>query len=599
MPQRLSKPDPRQHREADVPAPNTSDLERLLEAQGHVLVFGGPGSGKTTMALTKALARLQAGLRPGQTVLFLSFSRAAVTRLAEAGFQGIPREAREKLLLQTFHGFCWSVLGCHAYLLGAPQKLQILMPHDERSLSDGIKPDHPDWAAWEREREALFFHEGRIAFDLFAPMTLRLIQTSPIIKRLIAQQHPLIIVDEAQDTGDVAWQIIRELKDHVQVVCLADSEQQIFDHLPGVGPERIEAIQQELAPLEIDLGQQNNRSPGTEIAVFGNDLIHHRVRGAAYTGVSSFTYNPKSDLNTTLRKSLALVYRRTRKQFGSNPESCAILATTGRDVAIISSALSNGTRPVGHKVVFDEARALLASRFAAFMLEPKTESTIVQHVIDSLEFLANIERAAGTAGRRKIADDCRKWAEEYRAGKAFPKKGIASSLSGTILTLHAGGFTGDPKTDWLRVKAAFRGCADKRISDIAAHLDYLVAFGRGRFLTANLSSCWTETGTYAGAQIAFDTALAQDAIMETSQDQGGIHVMTIHRAKGKQFDGVVIVRKGVPGARWTSSFVWRDDAAPYHRSRKILRVAVTRARKHVLILDPAFPTCPILHGHVL
>lgn len=473
------------------------------------------------------------------------------------------------------------------------------MPHDERSLSDGIKPDHSDWSTWEREREALFFRDGRIAFDLFAPMTLRLIQSSPIIKRLIAQQYPLIIVDEAQDTGGVAWQIVQELKDHVQVVCLADSEQQIFDHLPGVGPERIEAIQRELAPLEIDLGQQNNRSPGTEIPVFGNDLIHRRVRGAAYTGVSSFTYNPKSDFNTTLRKSLALVYRRTRQQFGSHPESCAILAATGRDVAVISSALSSGTRPVAHKVVFDEPRALLASRFAAFMLEPKPESAIVQHVIDSLEFLASIERAAGTVGGRKIADDCRKWAAEYRAGKVFPKNGIAASLSAMICALHAAGFTGDPKTDWLRVKAAFRGCTDKRISGIAGHLDYLVAFGRGRFLTANLSSCWMETGAYIGARIAFDTALAQDAIMETSQDLGGIHVMTIHRAKGKQFDGVIIVRKGVPGPRWTSSFIWRDDAVPYHRSRKILRVAVTRARKHVLILDPAFPNCPLLHGHVL
>jgi UvrD-like helicase C-terminal domain len=122
---------------------------------------------------------------------------------------------------------------------------------------------------------------------------------------------------------------------------------------------------------------------------------------------------------------------------------------------------------------------------------------------------------------------------------------------------------------------------------------------RCRFLTANLSSCWMETGTYTGARIAFDTALAQDAIMETSQELGGIHVMTIHRAKGKQFDGVIIVRKGVPGPRWTSSFIWRDDAAPYHRSRKILRVAVTRARKHVLILDPAFPNCPLLNGHAL
>jgi len=57
---------------------------------------------------------------------------------------------------------------------------------------------------------------------------------------------------------------------------------------------------------------------------------------------------------------------------------------------------------------------LLASRFAAFMLEPKSEATIVQHVIDSLEFLASIVIAktqkpssiVGQVGDRKVV---REW----------------------------------------------------------------------------------------------------------------------------------------------------------------------------------------------
>lgn len=583
-------------------APIPQEEIDLLDAKGHVLVSGGPGSGKTTLALKKALHCINAGLKPGQAILFLSFSRAAVARLQEAGASSIPRESRTRLSVQTFHGFCWGLLGCHAYLLGAPNQLQILMPHDERALSHGIDRDDAEWPAWEQQREALFFGEGRIAFDLFAPMTLRLIQTSGAIKKLVAQQFPVIIVDEAQDTGPDAWKIICELKNASQVICLADPEQQIFDHLPGVGPERIEAIKRELAPLEIDLGQQNNRSPGTEIAVFGNDILHGRARGSAYNGVSRLAYNPKAlDANMTLRKSLAIVYRKIRARGGVTPKSCAILAPTGRDVAVISAALSNGARPVPHKVIFDEARALLASRFAAFMLEPKDNAPIATFVIEALEFIANIERAAGTTGGRKAADDYRRWALEYSQGKQFPKKGIAPCLVSMIADLANAGFTGDPQIDWLRVKDAFRKCDDKRLAAIASHLDYLVAFGRGRFLSANLSDLWTATGTYAGARNAFDSALAQDSILESSQDLGGIHVMTIHRAKGKQFDGVIVFRKGVPTGpkRWGSSFVWRDDAHPYVRSRKILRVAITRAKKHVLILDPPYPLCPLLHGHTL
>jgi DNA helicase-2/ATP-dependent DNA helicase PcrA len=76
--------------------------------------------------------------------------------------------------------------------------------------------------------------------------------------------------------------------------------------------------------------------------------------------------------------------------------------------------------------------------------------------------------------------------------------------------------------------------------------------------------------------------------------------MTIHRSKGKQFDGVIILREGRMGAKGlSSSFVWRGDQFPHLRSRKILRVAVTRAKKHVLFLNPVYPTCPILSVHKL
>lgn len=170
------------------------DRDRILEADGHVIVTGGPGCGKTTVALRKALVRIGSGLLPGQKVLFLSFSRAAVARIVQAARKDLPKESRRHLDIQTFHSFCWQLVRGHGYLLGAASPIRLLPPHDERAMRNGAKDDDP---VWDAERERLFLVEGRIAFDLFAPKALALLQGSAALRKLIADRYPLVIVDEA------------------------------------------------------------------------------------------------------------------------------------------------------------------------------------------------------------------------------------------------------------------------------------------------------------------------------------------------------------------------------------------------------------------
>lgn len=574
--------------------------QQLLDCAGHALVIGGPGSGKTTIALKKAVVRIGAGMTPGQSVLFLSFSRAAVARVGEATRLQVPKAQRGMLSMQTFHSFFWTLLSAHAYLLGAPKTLRIFLPADEQAEYGTIKKkernvENPEWVKWLVERERLFREDGKIAFELFAHNAAELLRRSGHVRRLVAQRHPLIIVDEAQDTDVHAWRCIELLAPLAQIVCLADLEQQIFDHLPGIGPERIVAIKATLNPLEIDLGAQNHRSDGTEIATFGQDILLGKVRGSPYLGVSSFSYDPKRAQSSILRIAIGMLQRAIRKATGKYGKSIAILTHSGASAAKISAALNAEPKPVRHKLSFDEAEAMLTARFAAYLLEPKLEANRLKDLATALELLATAKRAAGLAA----AKQWQLWALKVSGG-TVPTARFVQSVLRVMDELRGQGFSGDPAKDWSGIKRALRNVGDEDLTAVAKNLDYLVAFNRGKRISAGLGAAWVRDGQYTSAREILDIALAQDQILGGVDDPPGVQVMTVHKSKGKQFDGVIVVREGRhDGRQMVSSLVWWGDEAPHHRSRKILRVAITRAMVHTLMLGPIYPMCPIVGPHKL
>src|SRR6266478_3853391 len=150
------------------------DKRKAIIAQGgHLLVLGGPGSGKTTIALLKAQDRF-AALKSGQEILFLSFSRAAI----------------RQVLLR-----CKEMLEAHGRLVdGRP--VRFLYPTEERLQKSAFDGD------WHVERERQAAELGLYCCDLFAAGTADLLERCAALRALIADRFPMIIVDEFQDTDD-------------------------------------------------------------------------------------------------------------------------------------------------------------------------------------------------------------------------------------------------------------------------------------------------------------------------------------------------------------------------------------------------------------
>jgi DNA helicase II / ATP-dependent DNA helicase PcrA len=565
----------------------------VLEANGHCLVTGGPGSGKTTLALVKASQRIGNGLKPGQGVLFLSFSRAAVARIVDATKGTIPAAHYSALSIQTFHSFFWQILQGYGYLLNAPRPLSIILAHDEKAMRDGIERESPAWAQWEAKRKQLFHVEGRLCFDLFAPLTALLLSRAKSIRDRITSRYPLILVDEAQDTGDEQWECIKLLAEKAQVICLADPDQMIYDFLPGVGPARIDQIREVLKPHEVDLGNENNRSPATEILAFARDILKSKVRGSAYRGVSRYRFQSSvENRDKAIRSSIGILAKQIKDETGIPAKSVALIASYGSGVAVISSALQQ-EKPIQHQVLFDEAVALLAITASAFLLEPKTSSKHAQDIATLLELTGAAFRAKGTKTASAQWVQCSKYAARCRIGDV-PSFKIVSAASSLIESSRSRKFTGDPRRDWLQVKQDLRQLGGNSFTEIASSLDYIVAFARGKRIAEALSTIWMEHGAYPGAREALHAALAQEQLLSAGEELYGIHVMNTHKCKGKQFDGVVLYRQ-----EHHSPFVWRNESSPYESSRRLLHMAITRARFHVVLLDDVYSACPITDPHPL
>ena len=214
-----------------------------------------------------------------------------------------------------------------------------------------------------------------------------------------------------------------------------------------------------------------------------------------------------------------------------------------------------------------------------------------------MELIAAARRATGQS--RKEVAKLLEQSNKIRNGKNL-NVNIVAALRALISSLCLSDFSGDPAQDWLTVKHALRGANQAELSRVANQLDFLVAFRRGHRISAALSAEWLRDAAYTNARAALDNALAQEQILDGVEPPTGIQVMNFHKAKGKQFDGVIIVREARRfGKTVESSFIWWGDAPPYSKSRRILRVGITRAKIHTLIVHPLWPTCPILRGHKL
>jgi DNA helicase-2/ATP-dependent DNA helicase PcrA len=562
--------------------------QALLGSDGHLLVLGGPGSGKTTIALVKAATEIANGtLAPGQKILFLSFARATVARIVQESTVRVPREARSRIEINTYHGFAWEFIRGHGYLLIGHRTLRLLPPPDAAGRLAGIAK-----AARPAELRRFLSEDGLLGFDLFAGLTADLLEQSPRLCRILADSYPTIILDEFQDTNSDEWRMIAVLGQHSRLIALADAEQRIYE-FRGADPARIGQFIERFKPKAFDFGKENNRSDGTDIVAFGNDVLTGANVGKGYTHVNVSRYNYYRDEPLSPVKHAALAARQRLQRNGGDGWSLAVLVKS-RDMMLKVSGYfgSTGRLPeIPHDVLIDPEGPALAAVLIGGLLEgaPHGDDLKARLFGDMIDHIRGRNGGDISQADLKVANALS--AHQHGAPLRGSKR---MALMADLEAIAAGRMdmvlTGDPEADWLATRRLIDAAGHDKIKLVADDARFIRLLNRGTQLRENLIARWRANGDYTGARAIVSGALLQEHFSASTRVWAGVNVMTIHKSKGKEFDEVIVFEGSRVGR------LLRDNATPrdLEQARLALRVAVTRARKRTVLLTPSWASSPLL-----
>jgi superfamily I DNA/RNA helicase len=596
---------------------NRAQREAVLTTEGPLLVLAGAGTGKTRVITYRIVQLLNNGVPP-EAILAVTFTNKAAREMRER-VAGLLRRAtlRGGPTVCTFHRFGVTVLREHAGRAERRRSFSIYDRTDAVGLlreilrdlaSDREAPDpellHQQVSAHKTRREggeasALFdrvvtrYEEAlraQNAFDLddLIVWPVRLLRD----KRLRAAYHAryrYVLVDEYQDTSQIQYELLRRIVGPGRNVCVVGDDDQSIYRFRGALREKILSFRRDFPGAKVIALEQNYRSTNRILAaahgVIARSARRHDkklfsrlgdgepVRCVAYedqTAEAEGTVDEIYDRHAAHGEPLEQAAILFRSVFQARPFE-ERLRFRGIDYT-----LSGGRSWYDRKEVKDVLAYLRlvvnARDDGAFLrivnvprrgVGPKTVAAVARCARERSAGLSEVIEGGfdspGLAGaaRDALAELASHLAEARRiAAEGRPGEAAWQLIRQVRYREAARALYGDPNTAELRVRAV----------DILLHS--LNAF--------------LKTNPHDGLA-AFIERLTLEVEVDQDQDERrrGLNLMTIHSAKGLEFDTVYI-----PG--------FEEGILPHEKSiaegdegveeeRRLLYVAMTRARRRLAV----------------
>jgi DNA helicase-2/ATP-dependent DNA helicase PcrA len=601
---------------------NPEQLAAVTLPDEHALILAGAGSGKTRVLTTRIAWLIKGGRVAPPGILAVTFTNKAaremLTRVA-AMMTVNPRG----MWIGTFHGLCNRMLRAHAREAGLPQAFQILDSQDQlaaiKRLLKAMNIDEERFPAREvqyfindRKEEGVRARdvppadentrrftelyaaydeqcqrEGVVDFPELLVRSYELLSRNEILREHYARRFRHILVDEFQDTNRLQYRWLKLFRSQdARFFCVGDDDQSIYT-FRGAHVGNMADFEREFKVARVIRLEQNYRSHGNILDAANALIANNRNRlgknlwTAAGKGEPVRVFEGESDADEA-RWIVGEVQALARE---ATPLSqMAVLYRSNAQSRVVEHALfSQGIpyRVYGGLRFFERAEVKHALAYLRLVAMPDDDNAFLRvanfpprgigaRTIEQLQDAAKQANASlmriadGTkaAAFKKLIGDLRAQTEGLPLKEVVEAVIAKSGLIEHYKSEREGADRIENLAELVNAAAAFT--EEERVSESGEAVDSLTAF---------LTHAALEAGEH-----------------QAGEGQDALQMMTVHSAKGLEFDVVFIsgLEEGLfPHEQSVSE---RDGL---EEERRLAYVAITRAR-HRLYLSHA--QTRMLHG---
>ena len=607
---------------------NDPQREAVRHLEGPLLVLAGAGSGKTRV-LTHRIAYLLAtgAARPGE-ILAITFTNKAASEMRERVEQLVGRATRA-MWVTTFHSACARMLRADAEKLGYSRSFTIYDEGDSlrmikrcmaelgvdpkrfpvrsiRSQVSGAKNKLVDAGEYAQAQGSVFeetvadvyaLYEKRMLeanamdFDDLLVRTVNLLELSEEARERWRRTFRHVLVDEYQDTNHAQYRLLQLLvAEHGNLMVVGDEDQSIYG-FRHADIRNILDFERDFPEAEIVKLEQNYRSTQTILSAANAVVERNRERRPKqlWTEIAGGEPVRLSELTDEHEEArwVAGEIERLAEEDGVRREDVAVFYRTNAMSRVLEDTLNRFDLPyqvIGGTKFYERAEIKDAVAYLSLLVNPADQVSFAR-IVNSPR------RGIGSTSQARLASHANTtglpiWEVAERAEEVPGLSGAAIKSVGRFHETMVG----------LRERAEEEGPVAGLLEAVLQESGYLEALAAERTVEAegraeNLEALIAGAAEFdverereGESEVAPLEEYLQQISLYTEQDglretESLITLMTLHNAKGLEYDTVFIVG-------------CEDGAFPHMRAleeggeeeeRRLCYVGITRARQRLYL----------------